>query len=119
MDTYAAGLTFLAILQAEKEQKLLIPHIETPKEDSEIYADSIGRLIAERIKYKVPELNIVLAYGEQGRIKWLISQMTHVEPEERWTAAKVLHILNNLETAEVDLTPEVREEKYNYCIIKF
>ena len=50
VDIYAAGLTFLAILQAEKGKRNLIPHIETPMDDSEYHTDSIGRLIAERIK---------------------------------------------------------------------
>ena len=58
VDIYAAGLTFLAILQAEKG-KCLIPHIETPQHESEFHAPSIGQLIAERIKYKVKELDIV------------------------------------------------------------
>ena len=58
VDIYAAGLTFLAILQAEKGKKMLIPRIETPMDDSEFHAPSIGLLISERIKYKVPELSI-------------------------------------------------------------
>ena len=59
VDIYAAGLTFLAILQAEKGKKMLIPQIETPLDDSEFHAPSIGQLIAERVKYRVPILNIV------------------------------------------------------------
>ena len=59
VDIYAAGLTFLAILQAEKGKKMLIPHIETPLDGTEFHAPSIGQLIAERVKYKVPILNIV------------------------------------------------------------
>ena len=81
VDIYAAGLTFLAILQAEKGKKMLIPRIETPMDDSEHFTDSIGRLIAERIKYKVPELNIVKIEGKN--LKWLISRMFCVNPEER------------------------------------
>ena len=42
VDIYVAGLTFLAILQAEKGKKMLIPRIETPIHDSEFYAPSIG-----------------------------------------------------------------------------
>ena len=68
VDIYAAGLTFLAILQAEKGKKLLNPQIETPMEDSELHAPSIGQLISERIKYKVPVLNIVIDKEEQGRL---------------------------------------------------
>ena len=63
VDIYAAGLTFLAILQGEKGKKMLIPQIETPRDDSEFYVQSIGQLIAESIKYKVPELSIVKVEG--------------------------------------------------------
>ena len=83
VDIYAAGLTFLAMLQAEKGKKMLNPRTETPMEDSEFHAPSIGLLISERIKYKVPELSIVKIEGEQRSLKSLISQMTCVNPEER------------------------------------
>ena len=59
MDIYAAGLTFLALIQGREKHQQLIPQIETPREDSELHVQSIGQLIAERIKYKVQELNIV------------------------------------------------------------
>ena len=98
VDIYAAGLTFLAILQAEKGQKMLIPQIETPMDDTEFHAPSIGQLIAERIKYKVSELNIVTLNGPAEKLKWLISQMTCVNPEERLPAAEVLDKLQNLKT---------------------
>ena len=65
MDIYAAGLTFLAMLQAETKDNMLIPQIETPMEDSELHAPSIGLLISERIKYKVSELNIVKVEGHK------------------------------------------------------
>ena len=45
VDIYAAGLTFLAILQAEKGQKMLIPRIETPMDDSELHTDSMDDLL--------------------------------------------------------------------------
>ena len=107
VDIYAAGLTFLAILQAKRRKKMLIPQIETPIDDSALFADSIGRLIAERIKYKVSELNIVELEGSQKRLKQLISRMTCVNPEERWSAAKVLDVLNNVISFEVDLGGEL------------
>ena len=113
VDIYAAGLTFLAILQAEKGNQL-IPHIETPRDHSELHHPSIGQLIAERIKYNIPALNIVKV--ERGAIKMgtldhqkeettrslkrLVSQMTSVNPKERLSAAKVL---DELETVEDDL----------------
>ena len=107
VDIYAAGLTFLAILQAEKGKKMLIPRIETPMEDSELHVPSIGQLISERVKYKVPELSIVKAEGLRC-LKWLISRMTCVNPEDRLTAWKVLVIISNLEAVDVDRTPKVR-----------
>ena len=92
VDIYAAGLTFLAIFQAKKGKKMLIPQIETPREDSELHVPSIGLLIAERIKYKVPELNIVRV---RGCCTWLISKMTCIEPEERLSASEVLENLTD------------------------
>ena len=61
VDVYAMGLTFLALLQTIKNKgaKQLKPQIETPQEDSEKFAYSIGQLIAERMKYKVKELRVV------------------------------------------------------------
>ena len=100
VDIYAAGLTFLAILQAEKGKKMLIPRIETPMEDSELFTDSIGRLIAERIKYKVPELNIVKMEGPHKNLKWLIGQMTCVDPEKRFTAESVINNLQQQTTLD-------------------
>ena len=102
VDIYAAGLTFLAILQAEKGKKMLIPHIETPQDDSEVHTDSIGRLIAERIKYKVPELSVVKTGGDQNRLKQLINRMTCVNPEERLSAGRVLYILHNPDSVDGD-----------------
>ena len=93
VDIYAAGLTFLAILQAEKGKKMLIPHIETPMDDSELHVPSIGQLIAERIKYRVPELSIVKIEEPQRSLMSLISQMTCINPEERLSASKVLDFL--------------------------
>ena len=98
VDIYAAGLTFLAILQAEKRKKMLIPHIETSMDDSELHAPSIGLFISERIKYKVPELIIVKVEGSQRSLKLLISQMTCVIPEERLLASKVLDLLRSVKT---------------------
>ena len=101
VDIYAAGLTFLAMLQAEKGKKMLIPHIETPMDDSELHVPSIGLLISERIKYNVPELSIVTLNSPTKNIKWLISQMICVDPEERISAAKVLDILQSMKNNEV------------------
>ena len=60
VDIYAAGLTFLAMTQAHDGSRKLVPGTETPRDDSELFVQSIGQLIAERLKYKVQELNIVV-----------------------------------------------------------
>ena len=93
VDIYAAGLTFLAMLQAKAKDKMLIPHNETPMEDSEFHVPSIGLLISERIKYKVPELNIVKIDGTSKGLKWLIRQMTSIDPEKRFSAENLLEQL--------------------------
>ena len=108
VDIYAAGLTFLAILQGEKGKRMLIPHIETPRDDSELHVPSIGQLISERIKYKVPEFSIVKIEGLHKILKWLISKMTCVKPEDRFSAKKVLTVINNLKIVGADLTSQVR-----------
>ena len=94
VDIYAAGLTFLAILQAEKGKKMLISRIETHMDDSEFYADSIGRLIVERIKHKIAGLNVVKV---RGALTVLISRMTCVNLRERLSATQVLDVLSNLD----------------------
>ena len=96
VDIYASGLTFLAILQVEKGKKMLIPQIETPMDDSEFHAPSIGQLIAERIKYKVKELNIVHLNGPAVNLKWIIREMTCINPEERLSASETLEKLENV-----------------------
>ena len=93
---YAAGLTFLAMLQAEKGRRMLIPHIETPMDDSELHVPSIGQLIAERMKYNVKELNIVKIGGKQQKLKGLISWMTCVNPKDRLSAGESFVILDIL-----------------------
>ena len=102
VDIYAAGLTFLAILQAKKGKKMLIPNIETPKHNSEFHTDSIGRLIAERIRYKVGELSIVKIEGPQRNLKLLISRMICVNPKERLYPENVQYALNNLDSDDFE-----------------
>ena len=109
VDTYAAGLSFLAILQYDKKSLMLIPHIETARHDFELLTP-IGQLIAERIKYSIPELDIVLsdtltterasAISEESlwkqKIKNLIQLMTHYDPWKRPTAFNVMAALEQV-----------------------
>ena len=53
------GWPFLALIQGTGTKKQLIPRIKTSQDDSEFHAFSNGQIIAEKIKYKVKELNIV------------------------------------------------------------
>ena len=115
VDIYAAGLIFLAILQMEK-RKQLIPRIETPQDDSEFHAPSIGQLIAERIKNKVPKLDIVRV---KGTLTKLISKMTCVKPRERLSAADVLNVLNTVDDVEADFVPGVSNNTANAYIVFF
>ena len=59
VDIYTCALTFLAMIQATDRVRSLAPHIKTPHDDLELYVLLIGQLIAERARYKIPELNIV------------------------------------------------------------
>ena len=58
VDIYAAGLTFLAMIQAPERCSKLVPQLETPKDDTELYVQSIGQLIAERKKHNEKELSV-------------------------------------------------------------
>ena len=70
-----------------------------------MFAPSTGQLIAERIKYKVKELNIVVndtdgaaisALHKEMELKKLIQKMTCAKPEERLPATEVLHIIETI-----------------------
>ena len=99
---YSMGVTFLALLQARDENKRLLPRIETPHNDSELYIP-IGKFIAERIKYEVKELNIVVIDNDNENIsnggknlnipnemRKVIQKMTCVKPEKRLSASQTL-----------------------------
>ena len=108
VDCYAMGLTFLALLQANKDTKQLKPHIETPQDYSENFTFSVGQLIAERVKYNVQELRVVVINAEQATaalskeakrtrdVKNLIQKMTCLDPKERIAAVDVHKDLNEI-----------------------
>ena len=92
VDCYAMGLTYLVLLQGDKEKTQLIPQIETPQDNSECH-QPIGQLLAERIKYNVKQREIVvfreikpdaaLAMKVEHDTKELIQKMTCVNSEQR------------------------------------
>lgn len=55
VDVYALGLTFLAMIQGNKN---LVPRIETPQDDSELH-NPIGSTIANRIKFGKEPLTVL------------------------------------------------------------
>ena len=66
-----------------------------------------GSLIAERIKYKVQELNIVVTKDERdvvGKVKNLIREMTQTKPEER------LHVSDVVIRVEAILQQSLKEQ---------
>ena len=118
VDVFAAGLTYLAMIQCDKYPGKLIPHIETPKDESEVHAP-IGSLIAERIKYQVSDLNVVVIEDTENKetgVKQLIHRMTHYKPEERPSAVDVFQslqiILCNFDARSEDLDEETLQPTF-------
>ena len=105
VDIFASALTFLAFIQADKDSTALVPRIETPLDNSEHYSPSVGQLIAERVKYKISELNVVSIQERditsedenmKNEVRKLIQKMTCVNPKERIHAFQVLRSLEQV-----------------------
>ena len=107
VDIYAAGLTFLAMIQAPDHCRKLVPQIETPRDDSELHVQSVGQLIAERVRYNLEEYSIVPPKegssqsgmpDEDGanQLRNMIQKMTCVYPKERIAAAQVQQVLQQV-----------------------
>ena len=77
-------------------------------DDSEYHVPSIGLLITERIKYKVPELRIVKTEGPLRSLKQLINEMTRFDPEKRLSAVAVEERLVNEAVSPSPEGPESR-----------
>ena len=103
VDVYSMGLTFLAMIQ---KNKALIPRIETPNDPSEVH-QNIGVIIAERVRFKVKPLEIVVVgenppagstpeYILEQKIRRLIAAMTRFKPKERLSATDVVSHLADL-----------------------
>ncbi len=82
VDVYAMGLTYLAMIQGNKK---LVPKLETTNDDSELH-QSIGAVMAERVRYRVEPL-MVLKAEESSQ------EMTMVQPENRLRASQVVSTL--------------------------
>ena len=121
VDIYAMGLTFLAMIQ---QNRGLVPQIETPVDDSELYLP-VGRLIAERIRFNKTQLDVIpeppitrgsfldRMFGKRRQdcekvptdqsidfpkeLRKLIRCMTFHAPRERVTASEVVWDLQMME----------------------
>ena len=102
VDTYAFGLTILAMLQS-RPGKPLIPQIETPQDVTEL-RESPGLLVATRKQHRIQELRIVLVsesdFGgirdPRREIKKLVQKMTCAEPQARLSATQVVQNLEDI-----------------------
>ena len=92
VDIFAMGLTFLAMLQ---ENEGLVPKIETPNEASELHLSS-GRILYERVTYKVEPLAIVdISKGSMAekQIREVVLKMTCAHAKDRIRAKQVVSSL--------------------------
>ena len=102
VDVFALGLTFLAMIQ---NNVYLVPKIETPNEAGEV-STPIGLLLWERKTYGVKPLEVVKITSKGERwdsVRRDILEMTHVEPNDRASAAEVVQSLERLVEEEVHL----------------
>ena len=127
VDIFAMGVRFLSLIQKNEN---LVPQIETPNDDSELYVP-IGQLLAERNKYGTKPLDVVPSQDEvllsedlksmkldgeaasekfPVKIRKLVQKMTCVVPEERISAEEVVHFFSIL--TPVCLTTNVTRGYY-------
>ncbi len=123
IDIYSAGLTFLAMLQAEKCQPLK-PDVE----DSMISVDTgmnIGMVMLIREEHSMPEINVAVCKDSDGpmtkAVKVLVQRMTSIKPESRPDAIWVQDSLRMLmetsgirESQQGTLEAEMQKVNFHY-----
>ena len=98
VDIFAAGMTFLAMLQTDSEKKLT-PGIEvTDSLDTSEQDQAIGYTMYVRVKNKQSVPNIISDDGDETTkaVKKLIKQMINYTPDDRLNAAQVCGTLHEL-----------------------
>ncbi len=99
VDNFAAGLTFLAMIQPPNPDGQLIPRIEGPMQDSE-RNNAIGTTIYYHHKYNQPAVVIVLDnYSDCNELKMLkavIRKATQANPEERSSSQQMYEQLGHI-----------------------
>ena len=116
VDIFAAGLTFLAMIQ---ENEGLLPKVETPNEPPELYLSS-GRLLFERITYKIQPQSVVdVSRGNrlEREIRSLVMKMTSAEPTDRLHADQVVETLLDIHNAEAKKAAALKVQHKNLVVI--
>ena len=116
VDIFAVGLTFLAMIQ---ENEGLLPKVETPNEPSELFLSS-GRLLYERITYKIQPQSVVhVSRGNkvEKEIRCLVVKMTCAEPTDRLHADQVVETLQDIHNAEAKNAAALKVVYKNLAII--
>ena len=98
VDVFAAGLTFLAMLQTDTDKKLAPGIEETHSLDVSEQEQPIGYTMYVRMKNRQTIPNIIANEGDEMalRVKSLIREMIHVVPEGRKVADDVKKELFNI-----------------------
>ncbi len=119
VDIYAAGLVYLAVIQAQKDKRLS-PVIENASDRTETNAVgmTIGQTMLLKEKTKKSDLQLVEYKDEDSTkinaAKRLIEQMTCVKPKYRVTAVQVRAQLESIHTSKPKVIMSVIAMK-TYC----
>ncbi len=105
IDTFAAGLTFLAMLQAIEGERLN-PVLENTLDAATEASNPIGLVMVMRQKAKQPSVNPVADKEDDSEltrgVKHVIRKMLQMTPEHRMTMQEVLDVFSD-EQALIDL----------------
>ena len=107
VDTFAAGLAYLAMIQAKKGAKYLLPRIENPRNRSEERLP-IGIVLLTRIQSgfdpNVVKIDESAGDTESAEVKKMVKKMISVKPEDRPSATEVLQSLTKV-------------SQFNFCVL--
>ncbi len=115
VDVFAAGLTYLSMIQSPNPDGQLVPKIEGPTQDSE-KGNPIGQTLHYRQRYNQPALILVKDNEEDEAslkiVKEIIRRATRLNSEERPTSREISEELKQLPDTNV----RYLHIPLNYCI---
>ena len=93
VDVFAAGLTFSAILQSEKDRRFGLEKVDSLAPDEQ--DQPLGYILYVRMKNNQPIPDIISKEGDDKtlEVKSLIREMIHVNPDDRVCADEVYQTL--------------------------